>query len=216
MKGADFPGIQPLIQTPGVSNLAKEMLGMTADQAPKTLELDNLYAYVELGRRMEPDLLVAQGLVPWACSVTQAAVVGEQSLIQVRSVPGYVTTVLGLEAGNGVSSVEWFVQTSGFLEASVSTLALDTRFYGSVATPAPFPTLPAPAVGFGTTAAIYAGRTRVYKQASAAGVFIRPPFAVTLGPDLTGTPQFFECIVTTANVGMDFNAWGYVKPVKLR
>lgn len=211
-----FPGIAPLIQTPGTSNLAKEMLGMTADQAPKVLDVSALYAYTELGRRMEPDLLIAQGLIPWACSVTQAAVAGEQSLIQVRSVPGFVVVVLGLEAGNGASSVEWFLQTSGFLENNAATVAADTRFYGSVATPAPFPTLQAPLVGFGTTAAIYAGRTRVYKQSSAAGVFIRPPFPVVLGPDLTGTPQFFECIAVTVNIGMDFNAWGYVKPAKLR
>lgn len=216
MKGVDFHGIQPLIQTPGVSNLAKEMLGMTADQAPKTLELDNLYAYAELGRRMEPDLMVAQGLVPWARSFTVAAVAAEQSTCQIGSVPGFVTVVLGLEAGNGVTSVEWYLQTAGFLETQLNPIAVDTRFYNSVATPAAFPSVQAPYIDIGTSNGIYAGRVRIYKQASSAGVFVRPPFPVVLGPDLTGTPQFLACIAVTVNVGMDFNAWGYMKPIKLR
>lgn len=211
-----YPGIAPLIQTPGASNLAKEMLGMTADQAPKVLDVSALYAYVELGRRMEPDLLVAQGLIPWARSFTVAAVAAEQSTCQVTSVPGFTTVVLGLEAGSGATSVEWYLQTSGFLETQGNPVAIDTRFYNQVTTPNPFPVLPAPYIDFGTSNAIYAGRTRVYKHATAAGVFVRPPFPVVLGPDLTGTPQFFAAIAVTVNVGLDFNVWGYLKPNKLR
>lgn len=197
-----------LVQNDVTSLLAKAALGMKADEAPKFLDTTHVQGTMEMGRRMEPDLRVPSGLVPYAFSSTVAAGgAGQNASAAVLCPAGFLCVVEGFEINlAAVATINWSITTATMGGGGAGALQTDPRNLKATAGVAP-PFTPAPNFVVvnqaGTTPP--AGSSRIYKSAAPLNVLHTLPFPVVLS-----TGYGIIAINNDDDAGIDCNIWGYI------